>query len=85
MSDLISRAMLLEYIHNEPVGKMLCDKYNLDGVIKQFPAAQPEIIRCRDCAKYKTVNCAMDVWMSDIRIYTAKPDDFCSRAERREE
>lgn len=42
MSDLISREMLLEYIHNEPVGKLLCDKYNLDGVIKQFPAAQPE-------------------------------------------
>ena len=40
--DLISRAMLLEYIHNEPVGKMLCDKYNLDGVIKQLPSAQPE-------------------------------------------
>ena len=34
--------MLLEYIHNEPVGKMLCDKYNLDGLIEQFPAAQPE-------------------------------------------
>ena len=51
--DLISRAMLLEYIHNEPVGKMLCDKYNLDGVIKQLPSAQPEIIRCKDCKQWK--------------------------------
>lgn len=41
--DLISRAMLLEYIHNEPVGKMLCDKYNLDGVIKQLPSVQPDV------------------------------------------
>ena len=40
--DLISRAMLLDYIHNEPIGKMLCDRYNLDGVIKQLPSAQPE-------------------------------------------
>lgn len=39
-SDLISRQMLLEYIHGEPVGKLLCDKYNLDGLIEQFPSAQ---------------------------------------------
>jgi len=41
MDDLISRQMLLEYIHGEPVGRLLCDKYNLDGLIKQFPSAQP--------------------------------------------
>ena len=41
MQDLISRQMLLEYIHGEPVGRLLCDKYNLDGLIKQFPSAQP--------------------------------------------
>lgn len=40
MDDLISRQMLLEYIHGEPVGRLLCDKYNLDGLIKQFPSAQ---------------------------------------------
>jgi hypothetical protein len=40
--DCISRQMLLEYIHGEPVGKLLCDKYNLDGLIEQFPSAQPE-------------------------------------------
>ena len=42
MDDLISRQMLLEYIHGEPVGRLLCDKYNLDGLIKHFPSAQPE-------------------------------------------
>ena len=42
MSDLISRQMLLEYIHGEPVGRLLCDKYNLDGLIEQFPSAQAE-------------------------------------------
>lgn len=39
-NDMISRQMLLEYIHGEPVGKLLCDKYNLDGLIEQFPSAQ---------------------------------------------
>ena len=42
MDDLISRQMLLEYIHGEPVGRLLCDKYNLDGLIEQLPSAQPE-------------------------------------------
>lgn len=41
--DCISRQMLLEYIHGEPVGKLLCDKYNLDGLIEQFPSAQPTL------------------------------------------
>lgn len=47
MNDLISRQMLLEYIHGEPVGRLLCDKYNLDGLIKQFPSAQPQRMRGR--------------------------------------
>lgn len=50
MSDLISRQMLLEYILGDPVGRLLCDKYNLDGLIKQFPSAQPE--RCEDCRNF---------------------------------
>ena len=45
---------------------------------------QPEIIRCNDCEKYGTMFCAIDIWTEDVTIYTAKPDDFCSRAERRE-
>ena len=46
---------------------------------------QPEIIRCNDCEKYGTMFCAIDIWTEDVTIYTAKPDDFCSRAERRGE
>ena len=42
MDDLISRQMLLEYIHGEPVGRLLCDKYNLDGLIEQLPSAEPK-------------------------------------------
>lgn len=50
-SDTISRQMLLEYIHGEPVGRLLCDKYNLDGLIEQFPPAEPKMgkwIYCED-------------------------------------
>ena len=45
---------------------------------------QPEIIRCKDCEKYGTMFCAIGIWTEDVTIYTAKTDDFCSKAERRE-
>ena len=50
VKDCISRQMLLEYIHGEPVGKLLCDKYNLDGLIEQFPSAQsdPQWVPCSE-------------------------------------
>jgi formate-dependent nitrite reductase cytochrome c552 subunit len=53
--------MLLEYIHGEPVGKLLCDKYNLDGLIEHFPSAEPELEEfewCTDCKEYdQTAHC----------------------------
>lgn len=48
MDDLISRQMLLEYIHGDPVGRLLCDKYNLDGLIEQLPSAQPDLSEYSD-------------------------------------
>lgn len=84
--DCISRQMLLEYIHGEPVGKLLCDKYNLDGLIEQFPSAQPEIIRCKDCKYYKNIRrtgrwfCSNDLGINTLET---KSDDYCSNAERR--
>ena len=41
--------------------------------------AQPEIIRCKDCRWKEGSEC---VRFADVRPF---PDDFCSRAERREE
>lgn len=81
MNDLISRQMLLEYIHGEPVGRLLCDKYNLDGLIEQFPSAQPEIVMCKDCKKYidyryRDEHANLSDWRHE--------DDYCSYAERRE-
>lgn len=54
-------------------------------VIAKLPSAQPEIIMCKDCKKYKTKFCVMDIWHKDVTIYRATPEDYCSRAERKEE
>ena len=86
MDDLISRQMLLEYIHGEPVGRLLCDKYNLDGLIKQFPSAQPEPCEdagektCRTCHLWEDgeINIACP-WGSNYEHYE---DDYCSLWEK---
>ena len=57
--------------------------YEIQGVLEDLPSAQPEIIRCKDCKYYKTEFCAIDLWTDEVKIYKARPDDFCSRAERR--
>ena len=47
--------------------------------IEDLPSAQPEIIRCKDCKWKQGAEC---VRFADVRPFA---DDFCSRAERREE
>ena len=42
-----------------------------------------EVVRCRDCARYRTKYCPVDTWTADVTIYKAEPDDFCSYGERR--
>lgn len=41
--------------------------------------AQAEIIRCRDCRKYRRLGCPMGITVFDA----PDPDGFCSNAERR--
>ena len=43
---------------------------------------KPDVIYCRNCKKYQTMYCAMDIWTEDVTIYKATSDDYCSRAER---
>ena len=45
---------------------------------ERWSSAQPEIIRCKDCKHYYDKTCGKPDW------YNAN-DDFCSRAERRED
>jgi len=84
MDDLISRQRLLEYIHGEPVGRLLCDKYNLDGLIEQLPPAQPEIVQCKDCKYAEYIDDVQALWCTECgQGRTVAPNDFCSYAERR--
>lgn len=55
----------------------------LYDILEQMPSAQSEIIRCKDCEKYGTKFCAMDIWTDQVTIRRAKPNDFCSKVERR--
>ena len=42
------------------------------------------VVLCRDCVKYKTKYCAIDIWHVDATIFKAKDTDFCSYGERNE-
>ena len=86
MSDLIERQKAIDELISEPpemnYGFWYAEK------IKALPSAQPEIVRCKDCIWYElpshkiTENCVR--WMkSNGILLPIKPDDFCSRAERR--
>lgn len=58
--------------------KHCCPRWN--RVIREaLKDAQPEIIRCKDCKWKQGSEC---VRFAEVRPF---PDDFCSRAERREE
>lgn len=55
--------------------------------LKKLPSAQQEIIRCKDCKYWTHIKrtnrywCKTDDGLFDLN---PKPDDFCSRAERKE-
>ena len=72
MSDLISRRALCDYALNQK------DKSVTPNDIMRFPSAQPEIIYCKDCKWKQGAEC---VRFAEVRPF---PDDFCSRAERKE-
>ena len=55
------------------------DKAYIIGVLEELSSAEPNIIRCKDCKWKQGSEC---VRFADVRPF---PDDFCSRAERRED
>lgn len=55
------------------------------NVVKQAPAVDAtEVVRCKDCIFYKTQHCTMDIWHTDVTLYRAKQNDFCSYGKRKE-
>lgn len=89
MNDLISRQDFDKCLEDAEKESVKNRKYvfasalnTIRGNLRNFPAAQSEIIRCKDCKKnphWEWVGCPM------TGKNTRKPDDYCSYAERREE
>lgn len=48
-------------------------------MVAVMSSAQPEIIRCRDCRKYRKFDCPMGITVFDA----PDPDGYCYKAERR--
>ena len=63
----------------------------MEGALLELPSAQPEIIHCRWCKHwregdaYSYCNKLFNAGVLDVYDYMAAEDDFCSKAERREE
>ena len=91
MTDLISRQAAIDAIlHNQEVysnnfGDDPIDKYTIAIIdsdaqmIAQLPSAQPEIIRCHECAKRRTLDCPFGITVFDA----PDADGYCYKAERR--
>lgn len=95
--DLISRKAAIDAIRastSKYTGFMEMEMYTDDDAveaIEALPSAQPEIVRCKDCKHYGCILYSGTQFEygkcfgheeSDY-TFEVKPDDFCSRAERR--
>ena len=86
MKDTISRQAAIDALQNchkhcvDPMDSYHIDIQDAEYQLSKVPSAQPEIIRCKDCKNY---------WDSaDLCCLTqcdAYEDDFCSRAERKQD
>lgn len=88
MSDLIDRQAAIDAVHKnydtildfKSDGRTVADSF--EDIINTLPTAQPEIIRCEKCEHYTALTGICEVRGKGLRLIR-RPDDFCSRAERR--
>ena len=92
--DLVSRQAVIDAINEDSVlleYHVPHTFHELKDAIKQLPSAQPEPTRCKDCKYYNTyyqgtesnpVITHLCQWFLDR---TMEPDDFCSKAGRKEQ
>ena len=92
MGDLSNRQAAIEYFQRIIDATNTDGRYNLgfiDGLefcinhLATMPSAQQEIIRCKDCCFY-AISKEKRSWCKDM-LRRIQPDDYCSRARRREE
>ena len=84
--DLIERQAAIDAIdklHDKPNAWLECAV----EAIEKLPSAQPELIRCKDCKYYKALDYTGYLGCNRRARAAFKMDlnDFCSRAERRED
>lgn len=93
-NDLISRRAAIDALDKRfdkiPM-EQTTEILKLRKDLRELPSAQPEIIRCKDCKYYGCILYSGTQFEygkcfgheeSDY-TFEVKPDDFCSRAERR--
>ena len=88
MDDCISRQAAIDAVmETEPyIGTENIIYQRTDDVISninKLPSAQPEVIRCKDCKYYRPM-----IDQDDLCAYRQMQvffDDYCSRAEGRED
>lgn len=90
MKDLIERQAAIEAVYQALRKPSNSELFMwISNAIKELPPAQPDIIRCKDCKWYGRVDkrrfySGMDCLQK--RIDMIIPDeDFCSKAERKED
>ena len=85
MNDTISRQAAIDAICKAGCGSGYCG-ISCDDVkaIEQLPSAQPEIIRCKDCKFYFSLNRETKSGICDLTLHQNFGDDwYCAGAERR--
>lgn len=83
MSDLIDRQDAINVLcDNCDHVQAVCPHYPCKQYtkIEQLPSAQPEIIRCEDCANCQIDDVYHDYWCDGKKVWK---DHFCGYAERR--
>lgn len=90
MSDLISRQVAIDAIHNLYAihwseGSWI-DQKDAFKALNSLPSAQPELIRCKDCKHWRSNGdfprgqyCTR--FQGSGYIWHSRPEDFCSLAE----
>ena len=82
MNDLISRKMAIIQLSHNKTGDDDCDVVIQRDIetIKSLPSAQPEIVRCKDCANASHDPLYDDLWCDGKQVYG---EHYCSYAERK--
>lgn len=95
MNDIISRNIAIKAIADLPNCyngfSDTFDKACIIGVLEELaPIDAVQVVRCKDCKYWyagENINYCRKFWDDDgePKLYRCTADDFCSRAERKEE